>query len=160
MNLPDGTIKAVQIITNKNTGKWCQIPYPNHPKGCPKYNKDNACPPIAPFIAEILDLRKSIYIVFSEFNLHAHVEKMRKRHSQWSERQLRNVLYWQGTSRKQLRQRTLKAMSQTNCNVISYCPEGMGVNVYATCRASGLKLQRIRDLMICRHIALIGYRRK
>ncbi len=41
-------------------------------------------------------------------------------------------------------------------NTITTCPEGMGVNVYATARAHGLILEKIRDLKMCRHIALIG----
>ena len=37
------------------------------------------------------------------------------------------------------------------------CGESIGVNLYATCLISGLKLERIKGLSICRHIGLVGW---
>jgi hypothetical protein len=45
----------------------------------------------------------------------------------------------------------------TNTNTI--CPEGMGVNVFATAIKAGLTLDKTKSIDICRHIALIGYRK-
>jgi len=159
MKLPYGIIEVDRVYHNRKTGQWCKIPYPNHPKGCPKYGEDD-CPPNTPFITEVLDLRRPTYIAFSEFNLHAHVETMRSKYPLWSERQLRNVLYWQNTSRKQMRQRARIARFIRGADIIIECPEGMGVNVYVTCYKSGMPLQRIRNLTLCRHIALIGFRKE
>ncbi len=156
MKLPFGTIEAIRIIHSRKTGEWCQIPYPGHPKGCPNYGR-KGCPPDAPFIAEIMDLRRPVYIAFSEFNVYMHMCRMHKKHPNWSEKQLRNVLYWQGTSRKEMRQRAKIAQFYGGGDVVLTCPEAHGVNVYATCRCSGLKLQKIRDVSVCRHIALIGF---
>lgn len=155
--LPFGIIEAVQIITSRKTGEWCKRPYPNHPKGCPNYGREG-CPPDAPFIAEIMDLRRPIYIAFSEFYLPAHVEKMKKTHPNWTERQLKNVLYWQNTSRKQMRQRAKLAQFLQGGDLVLTCPEAHGVNVYSTCKIAGLRLGKIKSLMTCRHIALIGFR--
>ena len=155
--LPFGIIQAIRIIHNRDTGKWCQIPYPNHPKGCPKYGK-KGCPPDAAFITEIMDLRRPVYIAFSEFYLQGHITKMRLRHPDWTERQLHNVLYWQGTSRKQMRQRAKIAQFYSGGGVVLTCPEAHGVNVYATCFCSGLRIQKIKHLTTCRHVALIGFR--
>lgn len=159
MRLPFGIIETTEIITttNKRSGEWCQLPYPNHPKGCPKYNQSETCPPKASHIADVLDLRRPIYIAFSEFNLSSHMAKMKKKHPKWTDLQLRCVLYWQNTSRNQMRKRAKLAQALRGGDTIIECPEGAGVNVYATCRANGLPLQRIRYLTICRHIALIGF---
>ena len=46
-----------------------------------------------------------LYIIF---DLHSYVEKMRQRHPSWTETQLLNVLYWQGTARKKLKEHIKK----------------------------------------------------
>jgi len=159
MKLPFGIIEAVRVITSRKTGDWCRYPYPGHPKSCPKYGKEG-CPPDAPFITEIMDLRRPAYIAFSEFNLSAHISKMEAKFPKWTDRQLRNVLYWQETSRKQMRQRAKIAQFYSGAGVVLTCPEGHGVNVYATCFCSGLKIQKIKNITTCRHIALIGFRKE
>lgn len=156
MKLPFGIIEAIRIIHSRKTGEWCQIPYHGHPKGCPKYGQ-RGCPPGAPFITELMDLKRPVYIAFSEFNLAAHISKKRAKFPRWTERQLRNVLYWQGTSRKQMKQRAKIAQLYSGGGVVLTCPEAHGVNVYATCLYSGLKLQKIRYLSVCHHIALVGF---
>jgi hypothetical protein len=133
------------------------LPYPNHPKGCPKYGHPK-CAPNLPQIADVLNLKNPVYIAFSEFNLEAHARKMKEKHPHWTERQCKNVLYWQNTSRKWMRERARCAKILTGADTIIECPEGMGVNVYSTCIVAGLKLEKIKDLKICRHVALIGYR--
>jgi hypothetical protein len=158
MKLPTGTIKISKLISSNKTGQWCQISYPNHPNGCPNYGRKHNCPPFAIKLTNILDIDRPIYIVYSEFNLRNHILKMKNRHPQWTARQLRNVLYWQGTSRKQLKERVKVAQYVTGCNFISYCPEGQGINVYTTCIKNGLKLEKIRYLNICRHVALLGFK--
>ncbi|TET67567.1 MAG: hypothetical protein E3J56_12655 [Candidatus Aminicenantes bacterium] len=123
----------------------------------PNYGREG-CPPDALPIIEVMDLRKPIFIAFSEFDLSSHIQRMRKRHPEWSERQLRNVLYWQGTSRKEMRHWARIAQSYGCGDLVLTCPEAHGVNVYATCFCSGLKIQKIRELSICRHVALVGFR--
>jgi len=146
-------IKLERVIISNRVGQWCKIPYPNHPRGCPKYGQDASCPPMAKFI---FDVSKPLYFVHSEFNLESHVFRMKKRNPHWSNLQCKCVLYWQGTSRKQMKERVKDAMWSLATNIFSDCPEGMGVNVYVTARLSGLKLERIRHLKTCRHISLLG----
>jgi predicted metal-binding protein len=157
MNLPYWIIKISKLITSPHTGEWCKIPYPNHPRGCPNYGKKNTCPPYARKLTECVDMDRSLYIVHSEFDLLKHVQKMTSKHSDWTYRQLKNVLYWQGTSRKQLRERLIEASKITNCNYITTCPEAQGVNVFATCVKSGLVLDKTYNISTCRHIAIMGY---
>ena len=138
------------------SSKWCQIPYPNHPKGCPNHGR-KGCPPEADPLCHVLDLTRPMYFVHSEFDLQAHIERMKVAHPQWSEKQLRNVLYWQGTSRKQLRARVAVAEKEKGTNITLYCPEAHGVNVYTSARWYGLKLEQIKGLKTCRHVALLGF---
>ena len=150
--------RVKRLVISDQAGKWCRIPYPNHKHGCPKYGDDGgACPPLAVPVGEVLNLDAPMYLVHSEFHLDWHVEAMEAKHPKWSDRQLRNVRHWQEKSRKQMRQRSAIAAGKTGANVILYCPEGRGVNVYATARIAGLHLERIRDLKTCRHVALLGF---
>ena len=143
-------------MISDRVGKWCQSPYSNHPKGCPNYNATVKCPHQAPLIGELFDLKKSLCFVHSEFDLAVHVAKMEKKHPEWTLKQCKCVLYWQGTSRKQLKDRIREAMADLGADTVAMVPEALGVNVYATARLAGLNLERIRYLSICRHVALIG----
>ncbi len=158
----DYVYPVIKLVYDPKVKEWCRRPYPNHPKGCPALGKKNTCPPASRMIDEVLDISKPMFIVHSEFDLAAHAEKMQKRHPKWTSRQCRSLLYWQGTSRKQLRERVTcfawayKDANLKAVNAAIFCPEGMGVNVYETCRRSGLKLEPIKTLKTCRHVALIG----
>ena len=161
MKLPKGIREIKRIILSEKTGDWCQIPYPGHPKGCPNYNyykTADRCPPRAPHITTVMYFKQPIYIVYSEFDLESDIERRKKNWPTATEKQLRCVLYWQETSRKQMRDRVKIAKYMTGANVSTSCPEGMGVNVYATCLKNGLKLEKIRHLKICHHVALVGYK--
>lgn len=152
-------IPVKTLIWSKETRKWCGLKYPNHPKGCPNWK--TRCPERGPYVDSLLDLKKPMWIVHSEFDLAGHVEKMRGRHPKWTERQLRNVLYWQSQSRKQLRTRVAIAIRLLipRINYVLPGAEYSGVNVYVTALKSGLKLERIKDLKTCRHIAILGTRK-
>lgn len=155
---PNWLISVNRLVTSSMTGEWCKLSYPGHKNGCPNYDR-KGCPPNAKSIDKIIDTSKKMYIVHSEFDLDKHIKNMKQKHSSWSDRQLRNVLYWQGTSRKQLRLRVWDAQFMYiggEHKVELYCPEAHGVNVYATCALHGLHLDKIRSLHICRHVALLG----
>lgn len=146
------------LVLNRKVGDWCQFPYHGHPKGCPNYNKRWSCPPKIGKISDHFSLNENLFLVNSVFNIESHAKTMKANHPTWSDRQARCVLYWQNSSRKQLRERSRSIMKFLNLNQYTECPEGMGVNVYATGRLSEppLKLEKIHNLNICRHVALIG----
>lgn len=100
-----------------------------------------------------------MYMVFHDFELSEHAARMKTKHPHWSDRQCRCVLYWQNSSRKKLREKAHLHMMQKGLNAITLCPEGMGINVYATAMRHGVRLEKIRDLSTCRHVAVIGYRK-
>lgn len=150
--------RVKRLVINEEAGEWCRLPYPGHKKGCPMFNKKPTCPPKIGHVGRNFDLSGPLYLVHSEFDLNADIERRRKNWPDATERQLRCVLYWQETSRDQMRQRAKLAVYNLNLNQVSFCPEGMMVNVFATARLSGLQLDKTRHLKICRHVALIGMR--
>lgn len=154
-------IQLDRLIISDDVGKWCQIEYQGHKYGCPNYNnpKYPRCPPLAPKVNEVFDFSKPLYFVHSEFDLEADIERRKKMTPGQTERQYRCVLYWQESSRKQMRERAKIAMWSLGLNEMTACPEGLGVNVYATGKIHGLTYDRIRNLKICRHTALIGMRK-
>ena len=153
----DWIVPIKKLITSDKVGAWCQLQYPGHKKGCPKYGKSKGCPPQAPKVNDYFDVNKPLYFVHSEFDLTAHIEKMKIKLPKWSERQCKCVLYWQPTSRKQMHERVEYACKMLKTDRIATCPEAMGVNVFLTARRSGLILDKTNNIKICRHIALIGY---
>jgi len=156
MKLPKYIYRVKRLVLNKNVGKWCRLPYPRHPNGCPKYNNDSKCPPQCGSIPDHFNTDSPLYLVHSEFNLDMHGARMKSKHPDWSPAQLYCVLYWQGISRLQLKNRVQEASFLLGTDFVAFVPEALGVNVYVTARLSGLILERIRSLSICKHIALIG----
>ena len=86
-----------------DTGKWCQLPYPNHRKGCPNYGKNPLCPPLLSQDPKILDKWDEFVLIYAVLDFKTYLEQMKTLHPEWSERQLRNPLYWQGSVKKHLR---------------------------------------------------------
>ncbi len=134
-------IKKVKPIINYAVVELCKRPYPGRPHGCPNYNKKKRCPPNVERFDEFYDMTKPFYAIINVFDLQAHVEKMRQRHPNWTERQLRNCLYWQHTARKHLKEAIFDFYKQNKGFRITVCPEGMGVNVFLTMKNAGIQMQ-------------------
>lgn len=159
--MPYWIIPVKKLFYNKRVPEWCKMRYPGHPKGCPMYGTRDKCPPAALYVTDIFDINRGMFLVYSEFDVAAQEAKMKKKHPDWSRRQLRNCLYWQGKSRKQLIDRVNMAMDTLDTNVYTLMPHASGVNVYSTCRVSGLILEKINlDMKINRHVALLGWRKE
>jgi hypothetical protein len=159
-----GLIKLNALILTKRTKSWCRAPYPGHPKGCPNYwgkcfagGKDQLI-----LADRFIDVNKPMYIVYNEFDLAAHMARMKEKHPTWSERQLRNIYYWQNRSHAQLNKLVIQALKDIYGqphSIVVLSGEGNGVNLYATCAIHGLKLDKIRTMKTCRHMVIIGKRR-
>ena len=89
----------------------------------------------AEFVAEA-----RFWAIWNVFPFGQHVAKMRRRHPDWSRRQLECCLYWQNTARKQLRETVLHFLDGRTLHV-EMIPEAHGVNVTATMRLLGIKLE-------------------
>ena len=148
-------IPVKRLIHTPQAKTWCKIKYHQHAKGCPK--DVNECSRGGLYITDIIDIERPMFLVHSEFNLEAWEQKMAERHPEWTKRQCRNLLYWQSKSRKQLKERvSLTYRYNVGFQWSTTCPESYGVNVYATARVSGLILEPIKTLKVCRHVALLG----
>jgi len=134
--------KEVTPVVQPRVRKLCVGAYPNHPKGCPNFNKKDGCPPNVPLIGQTIDLTDTVYAIWNVFPYMEHVEKMRTKHPDWSERQLACCLYWQGTARKQLRAEVRKFLQERGAGwKICDCPEAQGVNLTETMKSLGIELE-------------------
>lgn len=134
----------------------CKMPYWQHPKGCPNYGKRSTCPPQAPFFRQAFNIYEPIYAVVNEFDLANHVSKMKAKHTDWTDPQLRCVLYWQGTARKQLREKVEQILTmELKGYIATYCPEAMGVNVDVTLKDIDIILEWPPEY-IARQVAFLG----
>jgi predicted metal-binding protein len=121
-----------KLVLDPRAKVWCKLPYPGHPKGCPNFDKNPDCPPNAPDVSGFFNLDKPHYFIIESFDLNAHIERMRERHPDWSERQCRCVLYWQGTVRKNLKRKVGNFLNTHPGTTFTLIPEAMGVNVIKT----------------------------
>lgn len=119
------------FLLARQHGELCRLKYPNHPYGCPNYGRKVGCPPTATFL-KMLIYPSPIYIIWNIYPFGRHVQKMKLRHPEWSERQARCCLYWQGTARKQLRVKVGEFLLVHPDMRIVWCPEASGVNVTKT----------------------------
>lgn len=148
-------IVSVIPVIDYSVRKLCTKPYHGHPKGCPNFNKKPSCPPLAPYFDQVYDLTKPIFAICNVFDFKGHVEKMRAKHSNWSERQLRCVLYWQNSARKQLKRHIIEFLRQHRGYRVEPCPEAMGVNVTETMKNAGVILEWPPENVVYQ-IALVG----
>lgn len=151
-----GGVSRVDPVIDHKVRLLCSRPYPGHKKGCPNYNDRNSCPPQARLLHQAIDLEQAVYCVWNVFAFGEHVARMRKKHSEWSQRQCECCLYWQGTARKHLRKRISNFLtSQPGRLVVIRCPEAMGVNVTATMQSLGLELEW-PPRTVAYQVALVG----
>jgi predicted metal-binding protein len=156
-------MKVIKEVTNNlvidyRAREWCKLPYPNHPYGCPNYGTKGVCPPLVARIEEYFDLRKSCWLAIVDFNLSNHKRRMKELHPDWSESQLKCVLYWQGTVKKKLKDLCEDFVFENIGENIIYtlCPEAMGLHVFSTMRKLGYRISKnITDIVY--KVALIGY---
>jgi hypothetical protein len=144
------------IINDFMRNKACKLPYPDHKKGCPNWNKKIGCPPNSPFVSEFIDLTRPHFFVLIEFDLKAHVQRMKEKHPGWSDRKCRCVLYWQQSALKKLKDEIDIFIHKHPDSRITYCPEAMGVNVICTARKLGIPI-KTRPTNTVYKVALVGY---
>lgn len=155
-------INRSKLVIDSSVRGLCQKPYPNHPKGCPNFDKRPFCPPRCPFFEDVFDMSKDFWVVWTPFNFAAHILRMRKKHPEWSQRQLECCLYWQGTANKGLREAVSDIeyyLEGTGNWRTTYCPEAMGMNVTATMKNLGVDLEWPPQEVV-RKVAIIGVRKK
>ena len=143
--------RMVKPVYRPSVRDLCTKRYHNHPKGCPNYNVRCDCPPNVPLLPEIFDTGAAFWALWAEFDLGAHVSKMRAAHPGWKWPQLVCCLYWQGTVRKFLRNHANEWMANyaASCSgliqasdiICTEGPEAIGVDVTATMKQLGVQLE-------------------
>lgn len=133
---------VVKPVVDLSVRFMCLQKYTNHPKGCPNYEQKDGCPPYAPTIYELINPQLPVWVIWNVFDFAGHCERMKEKHPHWSKRQIACCLYWQPKARKELRE-TIKQFEirQPQKHHIVMNPEGAGVNVTATMKSIGIKLQ-------------------
>ena len=131
----------VNPVIDKRINGLCLKSYPLHPKGCPNWNKKKGCPPNILSLNRIINFKKEIYIIYNKYNFKQHCNKMKERHPNWSKRQIECCLYWQGTARKQLKEKIKLFFKEFPNYYIIKCPEGSGVNLTETMKQLNIELE-------------------
>ncbi len=137
----------VVVYDKKARGIYCKLSYPDHPDGCPN---TSVCIAKHPDFLTFKGFRW--FAVIEEFDLKVYAQAMGQKHPGWSERQCRNLLYWQGG----VRSRLLDKAIHFRCigDVILTIPEACGVHVFETMARVGVAIQRNPDVV--RKVMLIG----
>lgn len=137
---------------------FCKLPYPGHKKGCPNYDKHEECPPKVKTVDQIFNLDNELYFAVQTFDLKSHINYMHQKHPDWSDAQLRNLLYWQGGVRKKLIEKTKEFIEDRSNGAMIYTlfPEAMGVMVIDTTQEHGIPIEKKPTDTIYK-IALVGY---
>lgn len=133
------------IIDPKARGTWCTLPYPGHPQGCPNFGKKKGCPPDSGRFEELF--QPPFYLVAECFDLKSHATKMKEKHPEWTEKQCRNLLYWQQSVKKKLKNKANNFKDQfldVNLDLIE-SPEALGIDLFKTCEKIGISLKRHPD---------------
>jgi len=148
-------IRINPVIRHK-VRRLCKRAYPGHPDGCPNYNIKEGCPPSAPFFEDIFLMRKPFFAAINEFNLERHRNKLKAKHPLWTLRQLNCCLYWQNGARKKLQEKVNRLLLKMGKDyAASFCPEAMGIDVTATLKQAGIKLEWPVNIL-ARQVAIVG----
>lgn len=131
-----------KLVLQKEVREWCRFSYPGHPKGCPNYGIKKTCPPKIPLVQEIFNLKKPHYLGIISFDLATHMKNMALKHPDWSNRQLRCCLYWQGKIKKELKILCEQFVKNMKGYDYTSSPEAMGVNVFRTLHYCGIKIRK------------------
>lgn len=146
--------KKDMVFDRRANGQWCKLPYPDHPKGCMNYNKKIGCPPKAKFFLDIVT--NPFFLVTQKFDIAKHAQRMKKLHPNWTNRQARCVLYWQGSLRKKIREEAKEFIDSQNKDLmILEIPEANGVDIFKTCKNLGIILDRNPQKIIWK-VMIIG----
>lgn len=146
-------IEESTIIRYPEVQELCHYPYPNHKKGCP--NIGNCLE--APYFNFLVKngCYQHYYLFYAKFDFKSYLEQRKKEHPTWSSRQLRSVLYWQGSIKKLLKIEIEKLSKNGNrffvlgCGSkmkfsfqkIVYSMESTCINVFSTLKLNKIKFE-------------------
>jgi hypothetical protein len=102
-------------------------------------------------------LRPPFYLVWNTFDIAAHMNRLRAKQPDWSERQLACCLYWQGAARKALRAEVERFMEEHGRGwTVLERPEACGLNVHASMEFNAKISLEWPPRNFARQVALLG----
>ena len=131
-------VTCVDVVGNRDMQCLCAAPYPNHKHGCPNYGKKDGCPPNIPYFPDVYDT-EGVHLIAQDIQFGEYLRLFKIKHPTWTDRQLRNPLYWQTYFRARFRA-SVEHRKPDGYDVL-YTPEAMGVDVTATCKKAGINLE-------------------
>jgi len=134
---------------------FCTKPYRGHKSGCPNYGRKPDCPPLAPMYDAVFDLNADNFALGVSVDVKRHIEALKEKHSSWSEYQLRNPLYWQGSVRKMLKEHINAFIYENPQYRATLRPEAMGVDVAKTLENAGKQLEWYPSTVVIK-VAFLG----
>ena len=94
-------------------------------------------------MSDHFDLDSPVFFITIKFDIASHTTKMKGAHPDWTNRQCRNLLYWQGSVRKELKNYTESLIALSDVKLaVTYIPEAMGVDVFGTCANLEIPIER------------------
>lgn len=145
------------LVIQDATRDWCKWPYPDYPNGCPRYGKDDLCPPGAPHLDAFFDLLRPVAFLVAAFDLEAHRMRMLQRHPKMSVRNANNSRRWQNSVEALLRVGVASLVEVRGYTAWTLKPEAMGLNCFRTMHNLGLKLTR-NPQDVVHKIAMLGFK--
>lgn len=147
-------IKEEDLIINPATQGWCGLPYKDHPKGCPNFNRRKDCPLNTFLMGEVIG--PPYHLMGVSFDIEKQAMKMKEKHPNWTERQARCLLYWQGTVNKRLRILAERFVDGDESLKVINKPEAHGVDVFKMCEKIGWHLEKKHPWNFIWKIVLVG----
>ena len=148
-------IREKTIISYPEIEDLCYRSYPNHKKGCP--NIDKCYHLNIPNFEIISEYGKynHFYLIYAKFDFKQYKKLRKKEHSNWSEKQVKCVLYWQKSVKKLLSEFINLLILTKQNNYILGCGSGLNINfqkrvgsmensninVFSTCKLNNIKLE-------------------
>lgn len=135
-----GVVEVGPIIDPRVQGVCCS-PYPGRPRGCPNFNMKYGCPPKMPLWGDVARGGPAL-AVWLRFDLAAQETRMLAANPGWTKRQARCLLYWQAGQRKRMKLRVRGLVDGGGARAFgTICPEAFGVDVLATMRDAGVRIE-------------------
>jgi len=124
-------IKEETIIFSEDVEELCLRPYPNHPKGCPRFDQ-HLCPPYAPFLGDDIDYYNHFYLVYINFDFGNYKELRKEENPEFfnSENRLKCLIYWQNSVKNLLKGKIERIIDQNTDFLIAGCGSGMKIKGY------------------------------
>jgi predicted metal-binding protein len=133
--------KLVDPVIDKRVIELCKKPYGCNKHGCINWDHKKGCPPNIETVEKILDLSKPILVVWNVYPYGENADRLQSIHPEWSRKQCECSRYWQGTARKQLKEKVKIFNIIFPDLYVLWTPEATGVHVHKTMKRIGIKLE-------------------